>query len=416
MSIFDKTIPVDVTLLEAEFSFYKKLEPADKEKFLKRLTHFINSKNFSGREGLLVTGRMRTLVSASAIQLTFGLNDFQLERFDDIIIYPKAFLSQSDNLYHKGETNTKGAIVFSWEDFEEGYANPDDKINLGLHEWAHALMANNFFASTQDEDFVEFYRYWQIRSADEYEKAGTKGSIFREYGGTNTAEFFAVAVEVFFETPKEFSTEAPVLFKYMCSLLNQFPMGDMRRHNFEMPGAERPFVKTPGSVAVGGKDAVKPWENYLFFGLLGAIIVSFALFKMNYYEMQSGLASFLLLILFLLLEGHNFFRKKFFPGYSLYLSPDKLILVTRKGMIKKEYFFEDLSGIGVEYGRRSANCRIQVKYPQGSGSVIERIPVLIRINSVEDILATAKKMDLVVVDDMATISIQPRGWGIWQRW
>ncbi len=407
---------IDTGLLEAEFSFYKKLELSDKEKFLRRLTHFINSKNFSGRENLTVTERMKTLVSASAIQLTFGLNDFHLERFTDIIIYPKAFLSKSDNLYHKGETNTKGAIVFSWEDFEEGYANPDDKINLGLHEWAHALMANNFFASTQDEDFVEFYRYWQIRSADEYEKAGKEGSIFREYGGTNTAEFFAVAVEVFFETPKEFSTEAPVLFKYMCSLLNQFPMGDMRRHNFEMPGIERPFVKTPGSVAVGGKDAIKPWENYLFFGLLAAIITSFIYARMGNGGVESGIAFVCIVIVSLLFEIHNFLRKKFFPGYSLYLSPDKLILVTRKGMIKKEYFFEDLSGIGVEYGRRSANCRIQVKYPEGSGSVIERIPVLIRINKVEDILATAKKMDLVVVDDMATISIQPRGWGIWQRW
>ncbi|MEP4532261.1 MAG: zinc-dependent peptidase, partial [Cyclobacteriaceae bacterium] len=48
--------------------------------------------------------------------------------------------------------------------------------------------------------------------------------FFRAYGGVSQAEFFAVAVENFFERPKEFKAYHSVLYQTMCKLLKQDPI------------------------------------------------------------------------------------------------------------------------------------------------------------------------------------------------
>lgn len=47
--------------------------------------------------------------------------------------------------------------------------------------------------------------------------------FFRTYAFHNKMEFFAVAVEHFFETPACFKNDIPELYKIMCQMLNQDP-------------------------------------------------------------------------------------------------------------------------------------------------------------------------------------------------
>ena len=51
-----------------------------------------------------------------------------------------------------------------------------------------------------------------------------KSHLFRKYAGTNTFEFFAVAVEYFFEVPEELKNELPNLYQYLTLLLKQDPV------------------------------------------------------------------------------------------------------------------------------------------------------------------------------------------------
>jgi Mlc titration factor MtfA (ptsG expression regulator) len=48
--------------------------------------------------------------------------------------------------------------------------------------------------------------------------------FFRDYGRKNIREFFAVAVECFFEAPEPFKMQFPVFYNLMCQLLNQDPV------------------------------------------------------------------------------------------------------------------------------------------------------------------------------------------------
>ncbi len=213
--------------LENYFLFYKKLPSRQKSKFEKRVQHFINIKQFHARGFDKVSDEMKALIAASAIQITFGLPGIFFSHFKNILIYPDKYFSTINQQHHKGEVNPRhGVIVLSWQAFVEGYVDHQDSINLGLHEMAHALRLENGIVNNEyrflNEDLLEA---WKIEAAREVEKnkAGDN-TIFRSYAFTNEHEFFAVAVENFFERPGLFADYNPRMYNAMAKLLNQDPL------------------------------------------------------------------------------------------------------------------------------------------------------------------------------------------------
>ncbi|WP_426431362.1 zinc-dependent peptidase [Winogradskyella sp. HB-48] len=212
------------SILNKEFDFYKRLDENEKVIFRHRLATFINSKEFIGREGLKVDDEMRILISATAVMLTFGFRNYLIELIDKIIIYPKAYYSNLNETYHKGETNPQlKAIVFSWEDFKKGYHIGDDNLNLGIHEFGHAIHLNAFGKNDISSEifkdgFNKLATYLQEHKM--VRNNLTTSKYFRAYAYTNQFEFFAVLLENFIETPDEFRNKFPELYGYMKQMLN----------------------------------------------------------------------------------------------------------------------------------------------------------------------------------------------------
>jgi Mlc titration factor MtfA (ptsG expression regulator) len=184
---------------------------------------FAERKSFSGRQNFYLTREVEISIAASAVQLTLGLETWDLSYFRQILVYPADYKSPATGKYHKGETNMGGFLCFSWKAFQEGNAIPHDKINLGLHEFAHALRFNGVRGSTTDYFFENYFARWLACAYSEFKKLqrDPAGSIFRKYGGVNINEFFSVAVETFFEAPAEFKRALPELYKHTSILLNQ---------------------------------------------------------------------------------------------------------------------------------------------------------------------------------------------------
>ena len=126
-------------LLKQKNNYFKNLSPDAQEIFVTRLFRFMEDKKFIGREGLVITDEIKVLISAAAIQLTFGLKDYMISHLHAINVFPRIFFSKFLNTNLKGLNTQSGVLSLSWNDFKEGYAVDDDKINLGLHELAHAL-------------------------------------------------------------------------------------------------------------------------------------------------------------------------------------------------------------------------------------------------------------------------------------
>lgn len=213
--------------IEAHFDYYRRLPPRFKAEFEFKLHEFISRKEFIPRQMKEVTEEMRVLISAAAVQLTFGLPDVYLRHFTRILVYPDDYYSTIFKRYHRGEVNLGGGvIVLSWKSFVSGYADGSDGFNLGLHEMAHALkLENGIFNREYNFLDEEILAQWTIiaRNTMEEIRQGTE-SFFRKYGGTSMDEFFAVAVENFFERPVAFKKEHPQLYKFTVLLLRQDPV------------------------------------------------------------------------------------------------------------------------------------------------------------------------------------------------
>lgn len=244
-------------ILDHHSDYYKRLTMAGKARFVNRLRAFEQTKKFVGMQNLEITAEMRVLISAAAIQITFGLKKFIDPHFEVIMVYPESFYLGSINAHMKGGTSPSGRIFLSWADFVHGYAIEDDKYNLGLHEMAHALKIEAKFIKTRSRAFrKQFQRFLKVGKS-EFEKLNRReASFLREYGGTNAHEFFAVCVEHFFEAPEDFKAHLPEIFEELRLLLNQNPINKETDYRLqEAPKAN--FAKIDASF-----DQNKTLKNY----------------------------------------------------------------------------------------------------------------------------------------------------------
>ena len=201
--------------------FYRDLSPKLQRSYGSRLMKFIDSKEFKTRDGLQLTTEMLLVISSAAVKITFGLREYKLLLFHTIIIYADEFFSKVSQAQVKGETNAGGVIVFSWKDLKFGASISNDSLNLGYHEFAHALFLENLM-NPYNNNFKKHYREWLVFITNHKKlKEVQEKQIFRDYAAVNEAEFFAVSLENFFEKPDNFKKELPRLYEYMTEILNQ---------------------------------------------------------------------------------------------------------------------------------------------------------------------------------------------------
>ena len=207
----------------ARMDFYKKLPPDRKHYFEHRVAVFIKNYQFYGNGDFEVTDEMKIAIASSAIMLTFGMRFYLFTNFDKIIIYPDSYHSTITDVHHNGEFNPKArVIVFSWKHFQEGIAIGDNNLNLGLHEFAHALHFQS--KKVSNVSLLLFADMHQKIIADIQNPRNNKmlveSGYFRDYAFTNNYEFIAVLLEHFFETPLEFKSQFPELYTKVRKMIN----------------------------------------------------------------------------------------------------------------------------------------------------------------------------------------------------
>ncbi|MFT5512681.1 MAG: Mlc titration factor MtfA (ptsG expression regulator) [Bacteroidia bacterium] len=226
----DATIAKHLKYLE----YYQLLSEQRKKEFVKRIRYLAKYKKFKGMDGQVITDEIRANLSATIVQITFGFKKSDIAKFNEIMVFPDTFFHPATKVQMKGFTSANGQLAVSWPDYVKGYAIGDDNYNLGLHELAHALHINAA-RSRGNEDFKWRFKDWTERSLDDYYALkNLENDFFRQYGGTNFHEFFAVVVEHFFESPAEFLKRIPQLYIRTCILLNQNPLNVKSDYAFDI--------------------------------------------------------------------------------------------------------------------------------------------------------------------------------------
>jgi hypothetical protein len=118
-------------------AYYRRLSPELQQIFLKRTKQFIKEKTFliKSKEPFI---EMPMLISAAAIQLTFGLDKYLLPHYEYIRIYPEEYFAK-DSLKVLAGHVYGNTITLAWNQFLQGYEEYADGVNVGLHEMSHAL-------------------------------------------------------------------------------------------------------------------------------------------------------------------------------------------------------------------------------------------------------------------------------------
>src|ERR1700733_2514377 len=215
------------SVVSSHVKYYNRLGLEDQRKFLFRTYLFKKSKRFHYIE-VQESAEMPILVSAVAVQLTFGLDKFMLNYFGDIFILRDGYHYGFYSRPFMGHVDQTG-IYLSWDNFMKGISNQTPNCNVGLHEMAHALAYVNFITQTEEDkhfkkEFPNFSKVARPIFTAMQQGEGRAKNLLGDYAATNYHEFWAVAVEIFFESPVQFRHELPELYEAMACVLNQDPL------------------------------------------------------------------------------------------------------------------------------------------------------------------------------------------------
>jgi Mlc titration factor MtfA (ptsG expression regulator) len=133
-----------------------------------------------------------------------------------------------------------GRMALSQRALRLGFANDTDKRNTAIHEFIHLLDMSDGVVDGVPEILLDKHLTlpWIELIREELERVRKDLSDIDDYGGTNQAEFFAVAGEYFFERPEMMKQKHPVLFDHMMKAFKREPVLDRERR--ELPGRNEP--------------------------------------------------------------------------------------------------------------------------------------------------------------------------------
>ncbi|WP_432447825.1 zinc-dependent peptidase [Aliiroseovarius marinus] len=202
--------------------------PADlREKLEGKVQLFLHQISFLGCDGLEVTEEMELSIAGQACLLVVNTDDWY-HNLRTILIYPGAFKSRQavqhgfvvteEESVRIGESWARGPVVLSWQATAHGARDSRDGHNVVFHEFAHQLDDLNGETDglprlRTGQDFAD----WKRDILDAYDRLvrqtdkGLRGTL-DPYGAQSHEEFFAVAVEAFFERPHDLKAEEPALY------------------------------------------------------------------------------------------------------------------------------------------------------------------------------------------------------------
>jgi hypothetical protein len=224
---FPRRRKVRSLLLEANET-YRRLPARKRFAFENRVIRFVDGFEFLPREPFKeINLEMQVILGGQAARMMLFLPEQCFDYYHTIIIYPTKYLSTYTTKYHNGEVNPGARLmVFAWDAVLKGLKLEDDGLNLLLHEYAHALWLENRLMSGQYEVFDdEAMTLFDAVAESELEHVRSNEQHFlRKYAAGSHEEFFAVAVESFFERPAIFREQLPRLYDALKALFRQDPL------------------------------------------------------------------------------------------------------------------------------------------------------------------------------------------------
>lgn len=214
--------------LASHVALYERLDAAGRRRFERDVQIYLAEQRFEYVEGVARDPLLELAVAAGAALLLAGRPDWELPTRRTVLFYPDRF----DDLYEPdtrdadfdGMVHPQGPLILSAPAVREGWAYAGDGNNVVLHELAHLFDFGSAFAdglpTLMDPASA---RAWQQLVQREMRTALLGKSLLRRYAAHDAAEFFAVAVENFFDRPERLAERHPDVFAALSAFFQIDP-------------------------------------------------------------------------------------------------------------------------------------------------------------------------------------------------
>jgi Mlc titration factor MtfA (ptsG expression regulator) len=230
------------TLLTENVAFYDGLEAADKTRFEQAMQLFLARTRLTGIQ-TEVDDLTRVLTAAAAVIPVFGFPGWEYPTLHEVLIVPDGW--QLATRADQEVLPLQGTLLGSVQSFQtsqymrlsraalvQGFADAEDKRNVGVHEFAHLVdEADGQIDGIPGTGLPPALRRpWAEVMQRELDAIRAGQSDIDPYAGTNEAEFFAVVNEYFFERPEKLQKHHPELFDLLTQALHQNPEQTLTAH------------------------------------------------------------------------------------------------------------------------------------------------------------------------------------------
>jgi Mlc titration factor MtfA (ptsG expression regulator) len=210
-------------LLADYVKFYRQLDDEGKVAFEKRVEQFLAAVKITGVNAE-VEDLDKMLIASGAIIPVYAIHDWQYINLHEVLLYPGAFNNDFDQ--HGDDRNIAGMVgtgalqnvmvITKWQ-LRQGFINNYDARNTAIHEFVHLVDKMDGTVDGVPEIILErkYTVQWKNLMESTIQQMKAYGSDIDMYGATNTAEFFAVISEYFFEQPEPLHARHPDLFEML---------------------------------------------------------------------------------------------------------------------------------------------------------------------------------------------------------
>jgi Mlc titration factor MtfA (ptsG expression regulator) len=220
----------------AEVNAAAHLSDADVGRLRDTASLFLYEKAIEPARGVTVSDTMRARIACEAAVPILNLGLDYYHAFYSVIVYNEAFLARDvyrdeAGVIHSGESARageawlRGPVVISWEDvISRGHG-----YNVIIHEMAHKLdmldgAANGRPPMQRGMDQARWTKaFSQAYAEHTADVAAGRHTRIDPYAATNPAEFFAVASEAFFESPRLLESTWPAVYEQLVLYYRQEP-------------------------------------------------------------------------------------------------------------------------------------------------------------------------------------------------
>ena len=204
-------------MLSSKWAFYKGLSITEKAKFEERMALYMVGVAFQPNGITSIPEDVKAVLAASAVTVTYGLENFLLSPFDRVILYGHGFPSPQypSEIHHCEVYLEDGVLVFTVPVLMAGALQPRSYFPIGIYTYAEAILLINKW----EEPIDEMLSWDDIEMISRYTKEHISKTI-----GLQKISLEACAIVLFLEFPVKLNAHNRVLYTHVANYLNHDPL------------------------------------------------------------------------------------------------------------------------------------------------------------------------------------------------